>query len=137
MTQRAAILLKPRYEYLESHYTEYVRMREEYRRLTEEHDPVDEEAAAAAAALSEARREATSKETQTWQGIVCSYCSKTYDIANNKVFKDFVEWQTKTSFCVTRKAHEELVDRFNKVVEAIKVRETIYENRTERATVKF
>lgn len=77
-------------------------MREEYRRLTEEHDPDDKEAAATAAALSEVRREACSKETQTWKGIVCSYCTKTFEITNNKIFKDFVEWQTKTAFCVSR-----------------------------------
>lgn len=99
--RRAAILLKPRYEYLESHFTEYVRMREEYRRLTEEREP-DEEATNFAATLSEIRREATSKETQTWKGIICSYCTKTHEIANNKIFKDFVDWQTKSAFCVSR-----------------------------------
>lgn len=102
LTERSAILMKPRYEYLESHYTEYVRMREEYRRLTEEHDPDDEGSATIAAALSEIQREANSKETQTWKGIVCGYCTKTFEITNNKIFKDFVEWQTKTAFCVTR-----------------------------------
>lgn len=79
-------------------------MREEYRRLTEKHDPNNQEAAAVAKELSDVRREANSKETQTWKGIVCSYCTKTFEITNNKIFKDFVEWQTKTSFCVTRYA---------------------------------
>lgn len=93
--------MKPRYEYLESHFTEYVRMREEYRRLTEQTES-SEEVLNVATTLSEIRREATSKETQTWRGIICSYCSKTHEIANNKIFKDFVDWQTKSSFCVTR-----------------------------------
>lgn len=38
---------------------------------------------------------------------------------------------------VYRKSHEELVNRFEKVVEAIKAREIIYENRTERAAVGY
>lgn len=121
-------MLKPRYEYLEGHFIEYVQKREEYIALIDQMQEQNAE--------SPALKPATvSIETQTWKGIICGYCSKTHEIANNKLFKDFVECQTKNAVCISSQSYQELERKFKDLKDAVRVRESIYENRTERAEI--
>lgn len=121
-------MLKPRYEYLEGHFIEYVQKREEYKALMEQ---IQEERATCLAI----KPATVSIETQTWKGIICGYCSKTHEIANNKMFKNFVECQTKNAVCISSQSYQELEQKFKDLKDAIRVRESIYENRTERAEI--
>lgn len=131
---------KPHYDYLEQHFTEYVQQREEYKALLQKHHDERVAAAAVAASAEDATSSASSalrvsRETQTWKSIICSYCSKTNQIINNRLFKDFVQCQSHAGMCISSQAYEELERRFAGLKEAIRVRETIYENRTERAEI--
>lgn len=93
--RRKLILQKPRVDYLESQYTEYVQKREDYKAKLEQIHVEQKQSGFTKPML-------TTKETQTWKGIICSYCSKTNEIANQKMFRDFVGCQTNNSICISR-----------------------------------
>lgn len=148
-----------RYDYLEQHFTEYVQQREEYRaQLQKMHNersavssllvggsggsmsrtPSSPELGGTASTTATAATAATpfrhvSRETQTWKGIICSFCSKTHQITSHRQFKDFVECQQHAAVCIPLQTYAELERRFADLKEAIRVREAVYENRAERA----
>lgn len=99
------------------------------------HDERRVAASAADTSTNDTPSSTTSRETQTWKGIICSYCSKTHKIINNRLFKDFVQCQAHDGLCISSQAYEELKCRFASLKEAIRVRETLHENLTERTEI--
>ncbi|XP_037911174.1 uncharacterized protein LOC119651597 isoform X2 [Hermetia illucens] len=116
--------LGPRYKYMEKHFEDFIRLKEEYERLKE--DKIRE------GKIVDTRN----KSQQTWaSSIICDTCVKTLDVIQSPDFQHYVSSRREDSFCVTKSELLELEEKFKALKDTISEREREYENRFEKAEI--